>query len=117
MTPHQTSPAVDVWWWCNESADRHKMVQSLNMVDQTSIIMIALGGPGQQGQMWTQHQWRNWFSKTDESHFEIYLLHGQTGCQAVWRKSTKIDILGLFLRIFNSLKKKERFPGIHCDRG
>lgn len=31
--------------------------------------------PTHQGQMWTQHKCRHRFLKTDESQFEIYLLH------------------------------------------
>jgi hypothetical protein len=50
------------------------MVQSLNVVEQTSMMMITLAGPAHQRQMWTQHKWRKWFSKIDEPQLEICLL-------------------------------------------
>lgn len=39
---------------------------SFNTVEETPILMIALDGPVYQGQMHTQHVWRNWFWKTNE---------------------------------------------------
>lgn len=42
---------------------------------RTHMITIALDTPLHHGRKWTQHDWRNWFRKTDKLQFKIDLLH------------------------------------------
>lgn len=84
--PQPNSPPfhTGVWWWCNEIAVCQKRVQSLTMVEHTSIMMITHIVQTCWWWMWIWHDRKHSFWKADKSQFKIYQLH--KGCPSRWYK-------------------------------
>ena len=54
--------------WCSEFEGGHVNIRG-------SVRRAHRSAQAHEEWMWTHHEWRNWFWKTDKSQFEIYPIH------------------------------------------
>ena len=70
---NENSPPIYTCWftprWTTDAA------ASPRKFYWTSMMTNAPFGRAHSGRLWTQHEWSYWFWKTNESQFEIHLLH------------------------------------------
>jgi len=95
------------------------MFKSENGADSSEMVkrtrmMSTQADSAHQGRVRMRHEWRKWVWKTNESKFEVHLLHwtctkrrARAGYQDAGRNNIKINVSRLLFHILNTLKQKD----------